>query len=87
MKIAIAGSGALGSGFGYMLAKGGNNVTLMDYWDEHIQAVQENGLTIDVNGETDNIEIPWVNQKILMKLLMSFLFLQKQWAYEECLKQ
>lgn len=58
MKVAIAGSGALGCGFGYMLKKGGNDVTLMDFWDEHIKAVQENGLTITVNGETDNIQIP-----------------------------
>lgn len=57
MKIAIAGSGALGSSFGYMLKKGGHEVTLMDYWDEHIQTVQNNGLTVDVNGKTENIEI------------------------------
>jgi len=57
MKIAIAGSGALGASFGYMLKKGGNDVTLMDFWDEHIQAVQNNGLTVDFNGETETIEI------------------------------
>ena len=31
MKIAIAGSGALGCGFGYMMQKGGNDVTLLDF--------------------------------------------------------
>lgn len=61
MKIAIAGSGALGSGFGYMLKKGGHDVTLMDFWEEHIQTVQEEGLTIDFNGETENIKIPMDN--------------------------
>jgi 2-dehydropantoate 2-reductase len=57
MKIAIAGSGALGSGFGYMLKKGGHDVTLMDFWEEHIQTVQEEGLTIDFNGKTENVGI------------------------------
>lgn len=58
MKIAIAGSGAIGCGFGYMLKKGGNDVTLMDFWEEHIQTIQEKGLEIDVNGEKDTIKIP-----------------------------
>ncbi|WP_373755802.1 2-dehydropantoate 2-reductase N-terminal domain-containing protein, partial [Jeotgalibaca porci] len=45
MKVAIAGSGALGCGFGYLLQKNGNSVTLMDYWEDHIQSIRENGLT------------------------------------------
>lgn len=54
MKIAIAGSGALGCGFGYLLQKkGGQDVTLLDNWDAHIQAVNENGLKITVNGVED----------------------------------
>src|SRR5699024_4723999 len=58
MKIAIAGSGALGSSFGYMLKKGGHEVTLIDFWEEHIRTVQDEGLTVDFNGKTENIEIP-----------------------------
>ena len=38
--------------------KGGNDVTLMDFWEEHIQTIQEKGLEIDVNGEKDTIKIP-----------------------------
>ena len=33
MKIAIAGSGALGSGFGAMLYRQGYDVTLIDGWE------------------------------------------------------
>lgn len=55
MKIGIAGSGALGCGFGYMLQKDGNDVTLMDFWEDHIQAIKENGLDITVNGKEDKI--------------------------------
>lgn len=59
MKIAIAGSGALGASFGFMLKKNGKqDVTLMDFWEDHIEAVQENGLTTDVNGKTDTVELP-----------------------------
>lgn len=57
MKIAIAGSGALGSGFGYMLKKGGHDVTLMDFWDEHIQRVQNNGLKVNFNGDVETIKM------------------------------
>lgn len=58
MKIAIAGSGALGCGFGYMMQKGGNEVMLLDFWEEHIHAIKENGLSITVNGIEDNVQIP-----------------------------
>lgn len=54
MKIAIAGSGALGCGFGYQLQKNGQDVTLLDYWEDHIQAIKEKGLTVSVNGSEGN---------------------------------
>lgn len=54
MKIAIAGSGALGCGFGYHLQKGGADVTLLDNWEQHINTIKEEGLTISVNGDKDN---------------------------------
>ncbi|WP_373754802.1 2-dehydropantoate 2-reductase [Jeotgalibaca porci] len=57
MKVAIAGSGTLGCGFGYLLQKNGNAVTLMDYWEDHIQSIRENGLTISINGEVDNAKM------------------------------
>ena len=44
--------------FWISIKKGGNDVTLMEFRKEHIQAVQQNGLTIEVNGQQDNIEIP-----------------------------
>lgn len=55
MNIAIAGSGALGCGFGYMLQKNGQNVTLLDHWEDHIEAISEKGLTITVNGVEDTL--------------------------------
>lgn len=55
MKIAIAGSGALGCGFGYMLQQNGEEVILLDQWEDHIEAISSNGLTISVNGKKDNV--------------------------------
>lgn len=40
MKIAIAGSGALGSGFGAKLFQAGYNVTLIDGYTSHVEAVK-----------------------------------------------
>ena len=50
MKIAIAGSGAMGSRFGYMLHQSGNDVLLVDKWDEHIHEINHCGLTV-INEE------------------------------------
>jgi len=58
MKIAIAGSGALGSGFGAMLYRQGNDVTLIDGWEPQATAVKHEGLHIDINGEDCHLNIP-----------------------------
>ncbi|MGQ4537777.1 2-dehydropantoate 2-reductase [Dermabacteraceae bacterium P7074] len=58
MKIGIAGAGALGSRFGYMLSEAGYDVTLIDMWDEHIAAIRENGLIIDWAGEERVARLP-----------------------------
>ena len=51
MRITIAGAGAMGSRFGLMLHKGGNEVTLIDGWPEHVKAIKEHGLHANYNGE------------------------------------
>ncbi|BFL77701.1 2-dehydropantoate 2-reductase [Staphylococcus hominis subsp. novobiosepticus] len=58
MKIAIAGSGALGSGFGAMLYRQGNDVTLIDGWEPQATAVKHEGLHIDINREDYHLNIP-----------------------------
>ena len=58
MEIAIAGAGALGSSFGFMLHQGGNNVTLIDLWDIHINAIRENGLSFSHQEDNKNANIP-----------------------------
>ena len=50
MKIAIAGAGAMGCRFGYMLTKAGQDVVLIDEWPAHIEAIRTNGLQV-VDGD------------------------------------
>ncbi|OKL48749.1 2-dehydropantoate 2-reductase [Boudabousia marimammalium] len=52
MRIGIAGAGAMGSRFGYMLSEAGQDVTLIDSWSDHVEAIKANGLQIDWNGES-----------------------------------
>ncbi|MBW9212165.1 MULTISPECIES: 2-dehydropantoate 2-reductase [Terrabacteria group] len=53
----IAGSGAMGCRFGYQLFKAGKEVILLDKWEDHIKAIQENGLKI-VGDQEDCVRIP-----------------------------
>ncbi|MEJ2730338.1 MAG: 2-dehydropantoate 2-reductase [Deltaproteobacteria bacterium] len=57
MKIAIVGAGAMGSLFGSLLAEGGHEVWLYDIWQDHIQAVKQNGLEVEREGKTRNVRL------------------------------
>ena len=46
-KVAVLGAGAMGSLFGSQLAEGGLDVTLIDIWREHVDAINDGGLRID----------------------------------------
>jgi len=52
MKIAVIGAGAMGSLFGAMLAEAENEVWLYDVWQEHVQAINQAGLSIERQGQT-----------------------------------
>lgn len=47
MKIAIIGAGAMGSVYAGLLADAGNEVWVVDLWEEHINAIRENGLRVE----------------------------------------
>jgi 2-dehydropantoate 2-reductase len=55
MKIAVVGAGAMGSVMGGLLAKAGNDVTLIDVWREAIDSINSSGLRID--DKTGNSEV------------------------------
>ena len=45
-KVAVLGAGAMGSLFGSQLAEGGLDVTLIDIWREHVDAINGGGLRV-----------------------------------------
>ena len=66
MKIAVIGTGAMGSIYAGLLASVGNEVWAVDVWREHIDAINTNGLriegasgdrTVKVNATTDTADI------------------------------
>ena len=57
MKVTVVGAGAMGSLFGAMLAEAGNEVWLYDVWLEHVQAINENGLQIEREGNTRTVKV------------------------------
>ncbi len=46
MRIAVVGAGAMGSVYAGLLADAGNDVWVVDTWQEHIAAIREHGLTV-----------------------------------------
>ena len=49
-QIVIVGAGAMGCLFGGLLAEGGLDVTLVDVWQEHVDAINRDGLAIVGHG-------------------------------------
>lgn len=49
-KVAVVGAGAMGSLFGGLLAEGGLDVRLVDIWQEHVDAINANGLKMVGHG-------------------------------------
>jgi 2-dehydropantoate 2-reductase len=55
MKIAVLGAGAMGSLYGAMLKEAGEDVWLLNRWEEHIRAIREKGLTISSASGDRNV--------------------------------
>jgi 2-dehydropantoate 2-reductase len=56
-KIVIVGAGAMGSLFGGLLAEGGLDVTLVDVWKEHVDAINRDGLKLVGHGGDRSVRI------------------------------
>src|SRR5262245_39346012 len=56
MRFCVIGAGSMGSLYGGLLARAGFDVTLVDIWQEHVDAVRRNGLHLD--GITGDLMIP-----------------------------
>ena len=51
-KIAVLGVGAIGSLMGGYLSRAGRDVTLIDTWGAHVEAMRERGLRVTALDET-----------------------------------
>ncbi|MGX9742934.1 oxidoreductase [Pseudocitrobacter corydidari] len=58
MKVAIAGAGAMGCRFGYMLADSGVDVTLIDGWKTHVDAINQQGLFVETESGSRHYSLP-----------------------------
>jgi 2-dehydropantoate 2-reductase len=56
-RVAVVGAGAMGSLFGGLLAEGGLDVTLVDVWREHVDAVRAQGLRMVGHGGERHIAV------------------------------
>ncbi len=75
MKVGVIGAGAMGSLIGGLLARAGEEVWLIDVWEDHISTIKREGLTIiekdrelniPVNATLDPIEVGPVELGIVM---------------------
>lgn len=56
-QVVIVGAGAMGSLFGGLLAQGGLEVTVVDVWKEHVEAIARGGLRIVGHGGDRTIRV------------------------------
>ncbi|MCI0440367.1 MAG: 2-dehydropantoate 2-reductase [Chloroflexi bacterium] len=56
-KIGVIGAGAIGGSLGGFMAKEGYDVTLIDPWRAHIEAMRENGLLLDGSTGEQRVEV------------------------------
>ena len=57
MKICFLGSGAMGSAIGALLTESGQDVLLIDRWQDHVQALNTRGLKLTESDETRVIRV------------------------------
>jgi len=58
VKIAIVGTGAMGSVYAALLADAGNEVWAIDRWQEHVDAINANGLRVEGASGDRTVRLP-----------------------------
>lgn len=58
MRMTIVGAGAIGGTMGAYLARAGHEITFVDATEDHVQAINTRGLTIEARGETFTVRSP-----------------------------
>jgi 2-dehydropantoate 2-reductase len=88
-RIAFLGTGAQGASIAADFALVGLNVTFIDQWPAHIEAIKENGITVNLPNRTINAKVPALHlcQVAEIKQLFDVVFLvvkayDTKWACE-----
>jgi 2-dehydropantoate 2-reductase len=56
-KLAVMGAGAIGSTIGAYLARAGRDITLIDLWPAHVEAMRRDGLTVTAGDEEFTVAV------------------------------
>jgi 2-dehydropantoate 2-reductase len=87
VKVAILGAGAMGSVFGGQLALAGHDVTLVDIWREHMEAVAAHGLDLRTpQGESVVVPLKAVHDPLLLEPVELVIVLTKTFAGADALR-
>jgi 2-dehydropantoate 2-reductase len=57
-RIAVLGTGANGASIGADLASAGHDVTFIEQWPEHVEAIRHDGITVTTPEETIHARVP-----------------------------
>ena len=57
-RIAFLGTGAQGASIGADFALAGHDVTFVEQWPDHVHAIREHGITVNLPDETINVRVP-----------------------------
>ena len=79
MKIAIIGSGAMGSLYGGLLAESGQDVYFIDVFKEHVDAINKNGICIVEDNEEryiKNVKAVTDSKEINKKVDLAIVFVK-----------
>ena len=84
-KVAVLGAGAMGCLFGGLMAEKGLDVTLIDVWKEHVDAINSKGLKMDGHGGDRYIKIKATTDPSTLKPVDAIIIMCKAPALEKAL--
>ncbi len=84
-KVAVLGAGAMGCLFGGLMAEKGLDVTLIDVWKEHVDAINSKGLKMDGHGGDRYIKIKATTDPATLKPVDAIIIMCKATALEKAL--
>lgn len=87
MKICFLGAGALGSAIGGTLAQNGEDVYLVDQWQEHVNAINNDGLIFNIDGKEVSIPVKATTNSTDFGPMDLVIVLVKSFATETAIKE